>query len=167
MRFIGNFKDWVDPQWVTEVLGNRGIGRPAEGQKPDTPEMELEYARARAAGYSDDTIYFWMFDKNNTTFQIPKPPFIKNNFHWWITKMLPGNFMPMHVDPHTMYQSNSNRYWIPLHDWEPGHIFMYENQVITNYKLGDVWTYQDSQALHGAANIGFTPRVVLQISEYE
>jgi hypothetical protein len=56
---------------------------------------------------------------------------------------------------------------MPFQDYKPGHIFMYENQVITNYKAGDVWEYTDSGALHGAANIGHTPRIVLQISTYE
>ena len=57
-------------------------------------------------------------------------------------------------------------YWMPLQDYENGHIFMYEDQVITNYKKGDVWMYSDSTALHGASNIGFTPRIVLQISTF-
>jgi hypothetical protein len=167
MRYVGNFKDWIDPKWLEEVLASRGYGRPSEGAKPDTPEMELEYQKAKNAGYRDDAIYFWMFDKKNTTFSVPQPPFVKGNYHWWITKMLPGNFMPMHVDPHTLYQTNSNRYWMPLHDWQPGHIFMYNDQVITNYKAGDVWVYKESNALHGAANIGHFPRVVLQVSTYE
>ncbi len=167
MQYIGNFKEWIDPTWLSEVLINRGTGRPREGQKPDSPEMIEEYRKAIDAGYKDDTIYFWMFDKSNCSFTIPRPPWIDNNYHWWITKMLPGNFMPIHKDPHTMYQTNSKRYWIPLHDWEPGHIFVYENQVITDYKLGDVWCYMDSNAVHGASNIGYTPRVVLQISTYD
>lgn len=169
MKFVGNFKDWIDPKWITEVLLGRGDGRPAEGQKPNTPEMVEEYRKAMAAGYKDKEIYFWMFDKNNTSFDIPQPPWLEDNkkFHWWITKMLPGQFMPIHIDPHTIYESNSERFWVPLQDWEVGHIFMYENQVITNYKAGDVWTYSDSTALHGAANIGYVPRIVLQVSTYD
>lgn len=167
MEFVGNFKNWIDPNWIEFLKSNEGTARPKDGQKPDSPEMEAEYARARAAGYKDDATYFWMFDNNNFPFEISNPPFVKDNFHWWITKMLPGNFMPMHTDPHTLYQKNSKRYWMALQDWEPGHIFMYEDQVITNYSAGDVWTYKDSTALHGAANIGFTPRIVLQISTYE
>lgn len=167
MNFLGNYKDWIDPMWYAQALATRGDGRPAEGQQPDTPEMIEEYRKVQVAGYKPDVIYFWMLDKNNSNINITKPPFITGNFHWWITKMLPGNFMPMHVDPHTQYEANSKRYWIPLHDWESGHIFMYENQVVTNYKAGDVWCYEDSTALHGAANIGYTPRVVLQVSTYE
>lgn len=166
MKFLGNYREWINPQWLTEVLNSRGDGRPAEGQISDTPEMEQEYQKARAAGYKDNEIYFWMFDKKNSSIDIPQPPFLEGKYHWWITKMLPGNFMPIHVDPHTLYQKNSNRFWMPLQDWQPGHIFMYENQVITDYKAGDVWIYDNPAALHGAANIGYVPRIVLQISSY-
>jgi hypothetical protein len=166
MKFLGNYRDFIDPNWLPTLLSLRGDGRPKEGAKPSDDDTRAEYAKAIAAGYDPETVYFWMFDKNNTPFDIPKPPFITDKFHWWFTKMLPGNFMPLHIDPHTLNQNNSQRFWFPLQDWEPGHIFMYENQVITNYKAGDVWTYENSNAVHGAANIGYTPRVVLQISGY-
>jgi len=145
VNFLGNFKNWLDPLWLKQVLNSRGAGRPKEGQTPNSKRMEEEYARAREAGYSEDAIYFWMFDKDNVNFDIPQPPFIDGKFHWWITKMMPGNFMPMHVDPHTTYQKNSQRYWIPLQDWEPGHIFIYENSMMADYKAGDIWMYTDSK----------------------
>lgn len=165
--FVGNFKNWIDPNWLEEILASTGTARPQGGNKPDSKEMEYEYSRARQAGYKDDDIYFWMFDKHNVNFVLPTPPWIDTKFHWWITKMLPGNFMPMHVDPHTLYQKNSCRYWMPLQDWEPGHVFMYENKVITDYKAGDVWKYADASGLHGACNIGFTPRIILQVSTHD
>jgi hypothetical protein len=168
MKYIGNYSNWVNPSWIKEILTLPGIGRPRDGKRPDSQEEEQEYNRARLAGYKDDVVYFWMFNEDNVTFKLPPPPFIKNNkFHWWITKMMPGNFMPMHTDPHTLYEKNSSRYWMALQDWQPGHIFMYQDQVITNYCAGDVYMYNDSTALHGAANIGHTPRLVLQISTYD
>lgn len=165
MEFLGNYKDWIDPLWLDELLTSQGTARPKAGKRPDSPEEELEYAKARDAGYKDNETYFYMFTKDNTSFDI-SPPFVNEQFHWWITKMLPGNFMPMHTDPHTRYEKNSKRYWMPLQDWQPGHIFMYENSVITDYKKGDVWCYDNSIALHGAANIGHTPRLVLQVSTW-
>lgn len=166
MKYLGNYKQHIDDLWLAEVLANRGMGRPQEGKKPDSPEEETEYQKARDAGYCDDAIYFYMFDKNNVSFEL-NLPFIEGKYHWWITKMLPGNFMPMHIDPHTLVDTSSDRYWLPLQDWEPGHIFMYKDTVITNYKAGDLYKYEDATAIHGAANIGYTPRVVLQISTYE
>jgi hypothetical protein len=166
MNYIGNYKNWIQDEWVAELLSSTGVARPKEGKRPDSPEEELEYNKAREAGYKDDAVYFYMFDQNSVSFNVI-PPFITEKYHWWITKMLPGNFMPVHRDPHALYQKNSKRYWIPLQDWQPGHIFMYEDRVITDYKAGDVWVYEEAGALHGAANIGYTPRLVLQISTYE
>jgi hypothetical protein len=79
--------------------------------------------------------------------------------------MYPGQFTPMHRDPHTI-DINCKRYWIPLQDYELGHIFIYKDQIITNYKKGDVYTYDDANEIHGAVNLGFTPRVILQITEF-
>lgn len=166
MKFLGNYKNWIKDEWIEELLTSDGIPRPSGGDLPDTPEAELQYQIARDAGYKDSDTYFYMFNKDNVSFAIDDIPFSNKQFHWWITKMLPGNFMPMHRDPHTLYERDSNRFWIPLQDWEPGHIFMYENVVITNYKKGDVYQYDTPNGLHGAANIGFVPRVVLQISTY-
>jgi hypothetical protein len=166
MNYIGNFAEWIDSSWVNEVSANRGTARPSEGKRPDSLEEELEYAKARAAGYKDDDTFFYMFTKNNTSFDIVAP-FINGKYHWWITKMLPGNFMPVHVDPHAIFQKNSKRYWMPWQDYEPGHLFLYEEQVITNYKKGDLYEYANSSAIHGASNIGHSPRIVLQISTFE
>ena len=166
MQYIANYNHWVRQEWVDEILNSKGWGRPAEGKKPDSIEEEREYQRARDAGYKDSDIYFYMFDKTNVSFTL-EFPFITGNYHWWITKMMPGNFMPMHIDPHTEYQANSQRYWMPWQDWQPGHIFMYEDTVTTNYAKGDLYCYTNSNGLHGAANIGYTPRIVLQISTYD
>ena len=166
MQFLGNYCSFIKQEWIDEILVSRGVGRPKEGKRPNSTEEQIEYQRAKEAGYSEDSIYFYMFDKNDVSFKL-ELPFITDKYHWWITKMLPGNFMPMHVDPHTLFQSNSKRYWMPWDDYQPGHVFMYENQVITDYKKGDLWMYENSNAIHGAANIGFTPRIVLQISTYE
>jgi hypothetical protein len=109
MKFIGNFKEHISQNWINEILNSRGTGRPAEGKKPDSIEESAEYKKAIAAGYKDSDIYFYMFDKSNVSFEIDLP-FINEKYHWWITKMMPGNFMPMHVDPHTLYQKNSKRF---------------------------------------------------------
>jgi len=165
MKFIGNY-NYIDPKWIEYVLSNPGYGRPKEGKRPDSPEEEQEYTIARNAGYNDNAIYFWMFDNSNFPFDLDLP-FIDKPYHWWITKMLPGNFMPMHIDPHTVYQKNSKRLWLPWQDWEAGHVFAYEDIVLTKYRKGDVWEYESATGLHGAANIGHVPRIILQVSTYD
>lgn len=171
MKKVGNLKDLINTDWidavVSEVLSKEGLHRPREGGKPEGPEGEAEWQKAIEAGYDPTASYFQMFNENNLNSEIPVFHTCGRSRHWWITKMLPGNFMPMHVDPHTKQEKNVDRFWIPLQDWDQGHIFMYEDQSIAGYQKGDVYMYSDAQALHGAANIGITPRVVLQVTLYE
>jgi hypothetical protein len=166
MKFIKNIADILDPMWLEEILSKDGMHRPRDGKKPTGAVEENEYNKARAAGYKDDATYFQMFDKTNCTFDIPDWHTCGRKKHWWIIKMMPGDFMPMHIDPHSVDDKNVARYWVSLKDWEIGHIFAYEDHVITNYKAGDLWEYSNPTAIHGAANIGLTPRVVLQVSLY-
>lgn len=165
---IGNIHNdnWIDS--VTEVvLSKTGLLRPRQGGVPEGEEGRKEWQSAIDAGYDPNATYFQMFTKDILDIEVPKILDCNRQQHWWITKMLPGNFMPMHVDPHTLHQKNADRFWIPLQNWEPGHIFMYENYVPTDYAKGDIFQYSDSSALHGAANIGSTPRIVLQVTLHE
>lgn len=166
MKLIGNFKEFIKQEWIDEILHSQGTGRPGQGKRPDSPEEEAEYKKAIEAGYDPTDIYFYMFDKHNTSFNL-QLPFIKKKYHWWITKMLPGNFMPMHIDPHALYEEDSERFWMPWQDYSDGHVFLYEDNFIKSYNMGDLYKYDEASALHGAANIGHTPRIVLQISTYK
>lgn len=161
---LGNYNDWINPDWVSEILNDTNkipLWHPTERSLL----KEHELVKLQNDGYDTNTVHWWQYTKTNISFQID-PPFINREYHWWIVKLLPGNILPMHVDPCGSLK-NSTRYWIPFQDWEPGHVFMYNDKVITNYKAGDVWQFDDSMAMHGSANIGSTPRIVLQITEYD
>jgi hypothetical protein len=95
-----------------------------------------------------------------------KFPWTFGKCHWWITKLLPGQMMPMHTDPLTHEDQTCKRFWVPLQDYVAGHVFLYGNSMIANYKRGDVFEYEHSQDEHGAANLSFEPRLVLQVTEY-
>ena len=162
MKFLGNFS-FIEDSWIDEILNKFGQGRPRDWP-PASAVESAEYARYKEAGYNLNAVNWWVYEKDDVTFNI-SPPWIKGNYHWWITKLTPGQFMPMHTDPHT-HDKDCKRYWIPLQDYHPGHIFVYGDQMITGYKKGDVYEYYNSQDMHGAANIGHIPRLVLQITEY-
>ena len=118
-----------------------------------------------------------MFDQSNFPFDVT-PPWIndslkkfnnrtsKEPFHWWITKMLPGNFVPMHIDPHLAFIEKNLRHWVPLTDWQPGHLFLCDDFVPLKYSAGDVYSYK-ADALHGAVNLGTTNRYVLHIATHD
>ena len=163
MRFIGNYQQWIKQQWLTEILNSPGYGRPRDW-KADSQEEELTYKKALDAGYKLTDVHFWLYEKTNLSFDID-PPWTGTNIHWWFTKMYPGQYTPMHSDPHT-FENNCVRYWVPMQDYESGHVFIYKNELIKDYRAGDVFIYDDSQDIHGAANLGYSPRIVLQVTEY-
>jgi hypothetical protein len=163
MIYNGNFKNWVNDAWVEEIISKAGQARPRDWAAAFTKETE-EYKKAVEAGYDLNSIYWWVYEKSDVSFDII-PPWVNGKYHWWITKLTPGQFMPMHTDPHT-HENKCIRHWVPLQDYCPGHIFIYKDEMISNYKKGDVFSYYDSHDIHGAANISHMPRVVLQVTEY-
>lgn len=163
MKFIGNYFQWIDPLWEHLVLTRTGQARPRDWN----PAYEVEddtYKEAKKSGYDLNSVLWWVYEEKDLNISI-NPPWCKNKTSWWITKLLPGQYMPMHTDPFTHYEE-CLRYWIPLQDYQSGHIFVYKDNMITNYKAGDVYQYDSSLDMHGAANIGFVPRIVLQVTEY-
>ena len=163
MKFIGNFNSWIDPSWEHLILTRKGQARPRDWLAVNSIE-NVEYIRALDAGYQLNAVHWWVYEKQDVSFDIC-PPFVKGAYHWWITKLYPGQYMPMHTDPHT-HDRSCIRYWCPFQDYSPGHIFVINDKMITNYKKGDVWIYDNEHDIHGAANIGHIPRIVLQVTEY-
>lgn len=162
MIFLGNY-NFVKDSWIQEILNTEGQARPRDWP-PAFAVESAEYSRAEQAGYDLSAVHWWVYEKNDVSFDIV-PPWIDREYHWWITKLYPGQFMPVHTDPHT-HQRACKRYWCPLQDYHPGHIFLYKDSVPVNYKKGDVYEYVQEHDVHGAANIGHVPRIVLQVTEY-
>ena len=159
---IGNWQNYISSDLKQLVLNTVGQARPRDWP-PAFAVESAEYAKAKEAGYDLNAVHWWVYEEKDLgKLELP----LENEYHWWITKLYPGQYMPMHTDPHT-HQKPCRRYWIPLQDYEPGHIFIYKNELINNYKAYDVYTYDHEQDMHGAANIGHTPRVVLQVTEYD
>jgi hypothetical protein len=44
-----------------------------------------------------------------------------------------------------------------------GHVFAYDNSVLQDYRAGDMYEFTNSGMWHGAANLGFNPKISLQI----
>ena len=163
MKYLGNY-DFIKDAWIKEILNTEGQARPRDWP-PAFAIESAEYAKAQKAGYDLTAVHWWVYEKKDVSFDIV-PPFVNGDYHWWITKLYPGQFMPMHTDPHT-HERPCKRYWIPLQDYHLGHVFIYKEKLITKYSAGDVFVYENEQDNHGAANIGHIPRIVLQVTEYD
>jgi hypothetical protein len=164
LKLILNAEEWIKSEWIDEIKSVTGLRAPVDLFAKEKQELHQEDIRARNAGYSMEAFYYTLIEQSHLSFEITDIPEIgKGKLHWWVVKMLPGQFMPVHRDPRITTKRNIERYWMPWIDWDYGHIFYYENTVITDYRKGDLFLMEDPDALHGAANIGMTPRITLNI----
>lgn len=165
MIFIGNYKEWIDQDLIKFMKNNNGTARPGGGTNPDSEE----FRKAKEHGYDLTQTYWYIYEKNTLPFNISLPFENRVDFNWWGIKMNPGNFMPIHRDPHTFDPTyfNCKRYWMALQDWEHGHIFMYNKEVLVDYKQGDIFQYPDAQEIHCACNIGNNVRLSFHFSTYD
>ena len=84
-----------------------------------------------------------------------------------------GSVNPWHFDAHTVftnmngYDKNKKdqvyRFLFFLEDWDWGHFSQIGNNVISNWKSGDVYTW-DFQMYHLASNAGIKDRYTLQVT---
>lgn len=172
MIYLGNFKNWITPE-LMEII-EREDGKTTIIHDNDRwsghPELE-KYNRLSGEFYSDTSFCFNQFDAwspeiKHLDLQLPIPV-IRNQSYWWIIKLKPGKLQPIHIDPHTVERKNTIRYSMFLKDWEPGHIFLYEDKALMDYKAGDLYQWEYSTMPHGVANIGFTNRFTLQITMFD
>jgi len=163
MQYVGNYRSIIPNGLIDFLMDNKGQPRPNSLSK-EAIDVYDTYARSIQAGYDLSATYWHIFESEDVPMSI-MPTWTTGKTHWWITKMMPGDVMPMHEDPPTL-DKNCKRYWMPLQDYEPGHIFVIKDKLVTDYKTGDVFVYDVAQDNHGAANIGFTPRFVLQVTEF-
>jgi hypothetical protein len=166
MIFIGNFKDWIKKEYIDFMLSNDGTPRPST---PDSNPDSEEFKNAAKNGYDLSQTYWYIYETKTFPFEITLPFDNTKEFLWWAIKMNPGNFMPIHRDPHTYdpHYYKVERYWMALQDWQHGHIFMYNREVLVDYKAGDIFKYPDSQEIHCACNIGNETRLTFHFSTHE
>lgn len=172
MKFVGNYKEWITPELLNILLNNDGEVMPV--YQPEKWRGRPEYDAARIAiedaGYPEQNQTFCQYTRDTECIKhldlklpidIPGP-----DHHWWIIKLKPGQMQPMHFDPHITQVKNCTRWTMPLLDYKPGHIFVYDNYLLADYKAGDLFLWPDPMIYHGVCNISMDTRLTLQISSY-
>ena len=166
MKYIGNFKEWITEECINYLLHNDGTVRPnTPGKNPNVQE----FIEAERVGYDMSKTWWHIYEQLDFPIDIKIPFDSDKKTIWWFIKMTPGGMMPIHRDPHVSATgiNDPKRYWMALQDYVPGHIFVYKNFMITDYKAGDIWMYTDPNEIHGACNISYVPRLTFQFTTYE
>jgi|TARA_B110000914_G_C15494652_1_gene462549 hypothetical protein len=161
MKFEGNFAEYIKSEWAEECLS-----LPRDWDKPfceGSPEME----RLQKADYDLSHSMWAVIEPENVNFK-PDFPFLEGKrYEWWIARILTGQLMPMHKDDESFEEIvDATVHWIPLQDYQSGHVFVINDELITDYKKGDVYTFSKFSDLHGAANIGMVPKLTIMVVVY-
>jgi hypothetical protein len=174
MKYIGNFLDWINEQHIIDHLTNcqgdkTPVWQPDRWKGNSTLEKFTEMARP---GYSNNNFFFHQLNPKSKEMQdfkflLPSLPEQRANVNWWFVMLYPGEFQAMHIDPQLTEVKNFVRYTMFLQDWEPGHIFVWDNKYIADYKAGDMYEWSNPMTVHGPANIGYHTRYTLQITLYD
>jgi len=191
MQFINNQKDWISKDLMEILKTRKGDKIPIWDPKRGKGHPLLDQLTAWGKAHFGESIpqqYFHIFkedtkDIQDFEFVMPNLPKIGKNIYWWFVKLQPGEIQLMHYDMHILgafYKDNTFsevvevqkiknpiRYTMFLQDYQPGHIFTYKDQMLSNYKAGDIYEWSDPELLHGVANISFTPRYTLQITSHD
>lgn len=174
MDYVGNFKDWIVKNKVIDYLESIHGDRVPVWQ-PDRWKGNaiLDDIREKVRpGYSNNRFFFHQINSTSKeakdlNFVWPDIDYNRKQRFWWFVILYPGEFQPMHVDPHLTELTNFRRFTMFLQDWEPGHIFTYDDKIITNYRAGDMYEWNDPMTLHGPVNIGYNTRYTLQITQHD
>ena len=88
-----------------------------------------------------------------------------------VLRVNPGQFQAPHIDRYktSVYSHNADvefdsivRLWIPVEDCKMGHALFCENEVLYNFKSGEVYTFGNYD-LHSGTNAGLDVRYTLLI----
>lgn len=154
MKLIGNYKDWIKPEWLEYMANNDGEKHPkldpAEYGKVNSVD------KLRDCGYDVDNSIFWhSFEPKTLPFDVTLPFIVDGKVDWWFVKMKSGNFIPFHRDHAPRNDCDgliARRFWMPLQDYVEGHVFIMGNELVKDYKAGDVFEYADD-CRHGVFNL--------------
>lgn len=172
-EFIKNEKDWVTDELMNHLLTSNGDKIPVWQPDRWSGHPTLDKFRESARPFFEkETPYFQQFNTRSKDMQgfeitLPELPKVRKHCHWWFVKYLPGQMQTMHIDPHLVEVSNPVRYTMFLQDYEPGHIFVFDDFLATNYKKGDLFEWSDPECIHAACNLSYNIRYTLQITLHD
>jgi hypothetical protein len=173
MKYIDNYADWIKPELIDHLKTHdgdlRNVWQPERWQ--GHPELDKFREMARS-GYGAGKSIFHQFsllspDMQDFPITLPDLPEKRKRTFWWFVKLNPGELQSMHIDPHLVEVKNPVRYTMYLQDYQPGHIFVWDDHMNVNYKAGDLYEWSDPMIVHGCVNIGYETRLTLQITMHD
>lgn len=172
-NFVKNEKEWITPTLLNHLETHKGDTVPVWQPERWTGNTTLDTFREKARPFfENNTPYFQQFNANskdmeNFPITLPNFPEVRSNMHWWFVKLLPGQMQTMHIDPHLTEVKNPIRYSMFLQDYIPGHVFVFDDFMATNYKAGDIFEWSNPDCIHAVVNVSYDIRYTLQVTFHD
>jgi len=173
MIYIGNYANWITPELMNHLEVHKGDTTPVWQPERWVGHPLLDHYREMARpGYAHRQHDFQQFnegskDMENFKVVLPEFPETRRVCFWWFVKLEPGQMQAMHIDPHLVEVKNPVRYTMYLQDYHPGHIFIWDDKISSNYIAGDVFEWSDPMIVHGCVNISYKTRYTLQVTMHD
>jgi hypothetical protein len=151
MKLITNIKDCFSTELISYMLENDGVARP-DSDMLGSGGLAEKYS---SKGFKLSKLSWETFNSDNLPYDLVLPFKSVGSIKWWFSKLNPGDMFPLHLDTYSE-EKDFKRYWVACQDHSPGHIFMYEKEVLTGYSAGDVFEFDAGHIWHGACNLGFS-----------
>ena len=173
MEYIGNYKEYVTDELMNHLRTHdgdlRNVWQPERWQGHHILD---EYRYKCEPAYGHGRSIFHQFNEKSVdmqgfTVKLPEFPKTRKYMFWWYVKLNPGELQAMHIDPHLVEVENPVRYTMYLQDFDPGHIFVWDDKMIANYKAGDLYEWSDPMTVHGCVNISYNTRYTLQVTMHD
>jgi hypothetical protein len=170
VTLLGN----IEPFWLAELNHVLSQGEPrtwrtrGQGADRDAEEYAQEEYDLEQFGYGKNYVVSDLTWEVPETFNKINVCFGMDNSRMRLHVQRPGQVWNLHLDKlqkwHPADPSQVMRIMIALNDWAPGHFFSYGNHVYSQWRAGDVTTFDWQNIPHATANAGHGPRATLQIT---
>lgn len=182
--YVENYKDWIKQEWVDYLLNHDGDLLPRDLKSNDDnsglPKWDDGFNASVTENFERDIVYCVSYRSHNFPFEISAKDLPidigEKNFEWSFIKYNPGMIMPMHID-HPLFgrtfignepqiELSIERYWMPLIDFQKGHILIHNHKMLDNYKKGDLFKFENEMDMHGSANLGSNVRLIFNFTTW-
>jgi hypothetical protein len=173
MTYLGH----IEPTWLADLTDIVANARPAtwatrgykgEGIEAPPDELEREEYDLVANGMPVDLPITHLNWRIPESLQRISDGFALTDCMDRLHVQRPGEVWNLHLDK--LYKWDPDhpeqvmRIMIQLTDWRPGQFWAYGNYYYSQWRSGDVTTFDWANIPHATANAGFDPRVTLQLT---
>jgi hypothetical protein len=173
MTYLGH----IEPTWLADLTDIVANARPAtwatrgykgEGIEAPPEELAKEEYDLTSHGMPRDLPITHLNWRIPPSLQLLSEDFGLDDAMYRIHVQQPGEVWNLHIDKLQKWDPEHPemimRIMIQLTDWQPGQFWAYGNYNYSQWRAGDVTTFDWANIPHATANAGFDSRVTLQLT---